>query len=331
MRWRRRAGSSIATRGCRAILQAQNTQELLAKQTGLGVANYYESVTGVLNLLQPPEGEERRPAPRRQADRQARRRHLEAGPLAPVTVVGIRIWHSIQDKANLLFIVDADDEMQVLRLLGQSEGADSPTDVVNSGRAWFEKVQTCAVSSFVTLPKSGGAHLVCVPLRGPDRLLMVAVVPMSLLECDVLQYVNRSATTGAMLVDDLGTFDLRAEQAGRRRAQRLSDADETHARCSPTSTSRRSSAAPRCSTAGRRSADVWLKPGMTTIEPVEVLGRTWFAVVSSDLTEVDNVIKPVFKDVLAWAMRRRDHRHGAGRLDNVSAHSQSGATGANEA
>src|SRR3982750_3017410 len=36
-----------------AIEQAKQTQELLAKQTALGVENYYESVTGVMNLLQP--------------------------------------------------------------------------------------------------------------------------------------------------------------------------------------------------------------------------------------------------------------------------------------
>src|SRR4051794_20430217 len=85
--------------------QAQNTQELLAKQTALGVQNYYESVTGVLNLLQ-PEGDPNAPRRQRPVNRQARREELERGPLAPMTVVGQRIWNSIRDKSSLLFIVD---------------------------------------------------------------------------------------------------------------------------------------------------------------------------------------------------------------------------------
>src|SRR3954464_3480222 len=40
-----------------AIEQAKQTQEILAKQTALGIQNYYESVSGVLNLLQPQEGD----------------------------------------------------------------------------------------------------------------------------------------------------------------------------------------------------------------------------------------------------------------------------------
>ena len=38
-----------------ALTQAQQTQELLTRQTALGIENYYESVTNVLNLLQPPD------------------------------------------------------------------------------------------------------------------------------------------------------------------------------------------------------------------------------------------------------------------------------------
>jgi sigma-B regulation protein RsbU (phosphoserine phosphatase) len=40
---------------------------------------------------------------------------------------------------------------------------------------------------------------------------------------------------------------------------------------------------------------------MITVEPVEVLGRIWFVTVASDFTEVESVIKPVFKDVIVWA------------------------------
>ena len=40
----------------RAIEQAKRNQEFLAQQTAGAVENFYDSVTGVLNLLQPAEG-----------------------------------------------------------------------------------------------------------------------------------------------------------------------------------------------------------------------------------------------------------------------------------
>src|SRR2546429_692238 len=47
--------AGVLYRGAReqAIEQAKLTQELLAKQTALGVENYYEAITGVVDLLQP--------------------------------------------------------------------------------------------------------------------------------------------------------------------------------------------------------------------------------------------------------------------------------------
>src|SRR5262245_60375210 len=86
-----------------AIDQALKTQELLSRQTALGIQNYYESVTGVLNLLQ-PEGATPPPRPRPPMNRQARSEEAERGPLAAATVVGRRIWTSIREKSSLLFI-----------------------------------------------------------------------------------------------------------------------------------------------------------------------------------------------------------------------------------
>src|SRR5215212_3782942 len=41
-----------------ALDQARATQELLAKQTALGVQNYYQSVSGVFDLLKPLQSED---------------------------------------------------------------------------------------------------------------------------------------------------------------------------------------------------------------------------------------------------------------------------------
>src|SRR5438128_1659447 len=95
-----------------ALSEAQHTQELLTRQTALGIENYYESVTNVLNLLQPPEadastqphrqaGPGARPGPG-PADRDLRRRALEAGPLQRVVSnLSQSIWKNIEDKTSM--------------------------------------------------------------------------------------------------------------------------------------------------------------------------------------------------------------------------------------
>ncbi|MBC8105459.1 MAG: cache domain-containing protein, partial [Anaerolineae bacterium] len=168
----------------RAIDQAKQNQELLAKQTALGIETFYESVTGVLNLLQPTEG--------RADDR-------------PSETTNAATWMSIRDKANLLIIVDARNGMKVVRMVGATDNAPNATAVTNAAREWLQTVTDRAISPYVRL-NNAGMHLVAVPLRGQMGTLMVAVVPISALEQDVLGNVNRSAKTSATLIDDSGTF-----------------------------------------------------------------------------------------------------------------------------
>src|SRR4051812_8493796 len=54
------------------ITQAEQTQMLLARQTATGIENYYESITNVLNLLQPNDADpSTQPAGRAPAERSA--------------------------------------------------------------------------------------------------------------------------------------------------------------------------------------------------------------------------------------------------------------------
>src|SRR5688500_19414741 len=78
-----------------AIGQATITQEMLARQTSLSIKNYYDSITGVLELLQPPE-DEPAPTPTRRV------------PLEDVTLsrVAPSIWRSLSERVSLLFLVD---------------------------------------------------------------------------------------------------------------------------------------------------------------------------------------------------------------------------------
>src|SRR5438067_385418 len=105
-----------------ARTQAQHTQELLTQQTALGIENYYESITHVLNLLQPEQSElGAQPIHRSGA---MRRRALEAGPLQRVlSNISGSIWKNIEDKASVLFVVDPVEQMSVIKVLGQNDNS----------------------------------------------------------------------------------------------------------------------------------------------------------------------------------------------------------------
>jgi len=298
-----------------ALDQAKHTQELLAKQTALGIQNYYESVSGVLNLLQPQEGDPTTQRAAEQADQPrpqpsprqvARRREMllqDQGPMARIrSEYGKAIWSSIREPASLLFVVDPMDDMRVVETIGSDERdfPPPPQEVAQKTRAWLETVHARSVSPFVSFSSGGGAHVVCVPLRGPSRLLMVCVVPISALERDVLTYVNRSFTTGAMVVDQTGTFvsanvpgavGHNVTQFNDRRLQTLA-ADYMTKRRPGTEIFEKPEGI----------GDVNFKPGMSTMMPMEVLGEGWFLVVSSDLSSVDKLVRPVFKDLMLWAL-----------------------------
>src|SRR5262249_8351454 len=94
-----------------ARAEALNTQDLLTRQTALGIENYYDSITSVLNLLQPGEnelGQLRHPPPESRMSpeqREMRRRALESGPLTRVlSNFATSIWKNIDDKASMLFV-----------------------------------------------------------------------------------------------------------------------------------------------------------------------------------------------------------------------------------
>src|SRR5262245_60020945 len=120
------------------IGQAEKTQTLLAKQTAAGIENFYDSITNVLNLLQPSENEPtkspfREPTTRPGGGRhmqdalnrlpppeqQQRRRNLEAGPLGgPFNRLAMAVWEQIKDKCTTMFLVDPVDGMTVVRVIG---------------------------------------------------------------------------------------------------------------------------------------------------------------------------------------------------------------------
>jgi hypothetical protein len=128
-----------------ALTQAQQTQELLTRQTALGIENYYDSVIYVLNLLQPAENEADAPMPphrpgvrMNQQERDQRRRALESGPLARIlSGISLSIWKNIENRASMLFVVDPQEQMAVIKVIGSSDDSIAATEIVKQAEGWL--------------------------------------------------------------------------------------------------------------------------------------------------------------------------------------------------
>ncbi len=275
--------------------QATITQEMLARQTSLSIKNYYDSITGELELLQPPE-DEPAPAPTRRV------------PLAdlPLSRTGEAVWRSLAERVSLLFLIDPRDPQGEVRVFGAGDGAPDPADVQRHLGAWVGDLRRASVSPYLQFARGGGGsggggggHVICVPLRGANALMLVAVVPISKLEQALLQDVNNRATAGAMLTDENGVIisHSRPELIGK---NVLTDIEDPRTRA----IARRYIATGAAGTEIFRDAPVIagtrMRPAMVSVQPLEVLGKRWTLVIASDLAEVDKFVTPVFRDAMLW-------------------------------
>src|SRR5688500_17736583 len=90
-----------------AIGQARQTQEMLARQTALSIKNYYDSITGVLDLLHA--------GPNEPAEAPTRRALVEQGVFARMAP---SVWQSIKERTSLLFVLDSRDSTTWAKVIG---------------------------------------------------------------------------------------------------------------------------------------------------------------------------------------------------------------------
>jgi serine phosphatase RsbU (regulator of sigma subunit) len=204
-----------------------------------------------------------------------------------------------------LFVCDPLEDMRVVVTIGADsrDNPPSPDELVRTMRSFLQNVhrrsasESRSVSQYMTFSSGGGAHVVCVPMRG-FKLLMVCVVPISALNRDVLASVNNSSTTGAMVIDQTRTI-VSATLPGAVGRNVREFTDERTRRLAEAYIAQRR-AGTEIFAHGETIGNVTFKPGMSTIQPMEVLGADWFLVVSSDLSTVDKLVRPIFRDLLIW-------------------------------
>ena len=271
--------------------------------------NYYTSITGVLNLLlQPPENT---PATQPLAklpvggrlnpnQHETRRRNVETGMFSNMlNRWGGNIRSNVNQKVSTLFIVDAIDDMSVIKVAGTTDGAPNPEDVVKEARDWLLTVKTESISPYFP-DIAGGSHLISVPVRQQGGIQMVAVVPVSLVEKELLQFVNRSPDERAGLVDDRGTFI----SAARDEIRGKNAADFSDKRVAEMGLNALKTNSGNTQTFDKSGMidGVVIHPSMISVEPVDIPGgRRWLVVIASDLSDVDNLVRPIFRDALAWS------------------------------
>ena len=280
--------------------QQRQTQDLLTRQTAVGIESYYRSITSVLDLLKPLQMEGSTPM-----------REIRRSPAAAARASAMRIellnalWNSMRDRVSLVFIVDP-GEMAVVDLLDGTDDASAERNfryaqnILAEKSLWLRNVHEPAISSFSQFEKGAG-HLVCVPLRGSGyQRLLVAFVPIQQLERSLLSDVNSRENMGAMLVDTSGTVisSSRSELVGMNVLQDFADPRTTQL----------AKQYMELKTGGHIIFDeaetmggVELKPAISTIQPMSVLNERWWLVVSADLSRVDEVVTPIFREVMIWA------------------------------
>jgi serine phosphatase RsbU (regulator of sigma subunit) len=319
-----------------ALMQAQSTQELIAKQTARGVENYYHAVTSVLELLEPSQEEGATgasgapginllaspppPPPPPNENSPTTRISRSQEMLAIRRRLIETLWRDVQARVSLLFVLDAyttpprsgagrptstaSDPKMVIRDSFGDEGGLTPKQVVDHLGDWLRHIDSATVSSFEEID---GLHcnVVVVPIRSFNtRRMLVAVVPIDRIEQDLFANVNARATTGALLVDDQGTImsDSHPEVIG------------VNVRVD-SKTPRISSLASRYMKSGNGGTEefarpetvngVTFPPSLITVEPIdlkELGGKRWWLGIASGLLGVDEVVNRLFGAAVVWAV-----------------------------
>jgi serine phosphatase RsbU (regulator of sigma subunit) len=294
-----------------ALDRARQTQELVAQQTATALRSYYESVTSNLDLMKALQMEalpSTRPGVRPPpfvAPTEPNRRRLSERIMrdedSPLVRFAHAVWSTMESRASILFLLDRSDPMGVVAIFGAEGDSVEPELVIDGARDWLGSVQNATISPFLTFGERRG-HLIALPVRGSPRLLLVAVVPIDKVERQLLSEINASRALGGSILDEKGMFvsnmrhgDLVGQVAVvETQDPRIKTAAEKY---------------PRSGVGGTELfdfpttvGDSNFEPAMITLWPAEVLGKRWWVLIGSDLSEVDRLVNPIFRDAMLWAL-----------------------------
>lgn len=308
------------------IEQAKFRQELLADQTAHGIESSYQAVLSNLDFFRRAESEETTTQPadngmgvQRNVDhaseaRQARNDRFAEG-LTSQSIsprfnssrsrggnrggfIDTILWRQLQGRVSLLFGIDRgtlDRPSPPVRVIGNDDARITPKAVVEQSRAWLADVKQATISEF-QMYDGIGANLVCVPF--PHGRLLVAVVPIRIIEQKFLKDMNDDPHTGAWLIDERLTAMA---------ASRPSLVGANMAEISDPSVRKLAVDFILNGRSGTRLIDRDFKIGSTSFqsslvsaEPIRIGNKTWELFVATTTTEVDGIVSKLFHRALLW-------------------------------
>jgi serine phosphatase RsbU (regulator of sigma subunit) len=318
--------------------QAASRQAMLAGQTARGIEAFYLSIFKDLDLLgqAAPEDEFDAPTTAPSGPKMDWRNifRLDGQGSGPANaafrtfLAGI-LWKQLDSRATHLFGVERerldgagvvrvrpaprpgdrepppDRDRGAIQVMGVSESRLHPRDIVAKSAQWLKSIDKPTISKYQQYELGNGEkiglNLVCVPTGEKLPRIHVAAVPARIVHRRFLDELNTdSDATSAVLIDDAGTIMATptASNAGGNIWQLM---EERHLGLAKKyiGTGERGS---EVLNESHRLGDHTYPPGLFTVEPVSIRGKKWTLMIVSPISEVDALVKRVFKRALFWAI-----------------------------
>lgn len=296
------------------LKQAEERQELLANQTARGIENFYDAILADLRLFSPQEGDEGDPDTRPSATAEPSAgfnllRPPDAQRVGARSFAGRRganlavqlLTQQLQGRSHL-FWIERQDEYWDSHPLNGAESSPMERDIIDQLHSWLTTIRKPTISGFYKpYPDQGGMNLVVAPAgrRGAISSLLVAAVGTRPIQREFLDQLSRNGAVNAYLFDQ----DMTVMAASQPDVVGVRTEMNEDPHLAPMIAGFRA--------AGYRGVGEMRKsfrigsqhfaPSMLTAEPIQVLDKQWYLLVVSPLSDVDAIVRGLFKRAVFWA------------------------------
>ncbi|HEY8668890.1 MAG TPA: SpoIIE family protein phosphatase [Tepidisphaeraceae bacterium] len=271
-----------------ALDQARIHQKLLVTQSARGIESYYHSILNDLDLLKMSEDDA----------------VIRGGANLPATAsfrafrLGPVLWAQLRGRISHLLAVDRQRRTIVQSFA--NEGQISSEEVVKETGEWLSTVTEKTISPLVRIGALR-ANLLVEPVGPEGRLLLVAVVPVDAIKARFLNEINNpQATLSAMLTDENGMI-LAHPQSRLEGINLANGAANAQLRAVALQYLASGKAGSEIFEQANMVGGVEFKPAIVSVQPIELVGKKWWLVISSGIADVDTVVIRMFHGALVWA------------------------------
>jgi hypothetical protein len=205
-----------ATARRQALLQAQESQALLATQTARGVEGFYGAILAGLDLVRDAEDEIGSAVDPGEAARAAPvppgpARRMLRDPVGPRGLVFAKlVARQLEGRASQVFVLD---RRQMLTIsVSEADTTLPPGEIAIQLEDWFKKVEGPQISPF-KIYNGTGYNVAAVPARKNAQLMVVATIPIRSMESRMLDRLDSDGAIAILLADADETVMAASERA----------------------------------------------------------------------------------------------------------------------